>query len=147
MKVTCLVFRCFGVISLALPLCGAACLKYMEVKLIAEFPFAPIDDFLSYDDYEIGKKLICGKTTEMQSFRVQSREFIDRLIFVLVERISATASFSRCLSSFCPEIMLDGNNNAVFNLFSELSRVLLTCGVLTLDETKAAMEEFTSYFV
>ena len=64
--------------------------KHMHVKLIAEFPVAPFDDFLS--NYEFGKKLIAGKTTEVQSFRVQCREFMDKLIFVLVERISATAS-------------------------------------------------------
>ena len=51
----------------------------MNVNLIAEFPVAPIADFLS--KFEFGKKVIAGKTTKVQSFRLQCREFIDRLFF------------------------------------------------------------------
>ena len=42
------------------------------------------------------------KTSEVQMLRLQCRQFFDRLIFVMVERVSMASSVSQCLSSFCP---------------------------------------------
>ena len=43
--------------------------KYMDTKVSAEFPVAPIDEFLV--NYEFGKKLLAVPTNEVQPFRSQ----------------------------------------------------------------------------
>ena len=43
--------------------------------------------------------------------------------------------------------MLEGDDGAVFSPFTELCRILVTCGELTSDECSAAMEEFSSFVV
>ena len=55
---------------------------------------------------------------------------------------------SRCLYSFCPEIMIEGNNDfTIFDLFSDICKLLKVYGVVTCDESKAAIMEYTSYIV
>ena len=43
--------------------------------------------------------------------------------------------------------MLDGDEQTAFAFFAGLCKVLETCGVLSLDESKADLEEYTSYVV
>ena len=43
--------------------------------------------------------------------------------------------------------MLDGDDSTAFALFAGLCEVLETCGVLALDESKAALQKYTSYIV
>ena len=43
--------------------------------------------------------------------------------------------------------MLEGNDEAVFQLFAELCRVPVSCGTLTADQSSAALEEHTSFIV
>ena len=61
----------------------------------------------------------------------------------------ATRKCDVCVSpdllSFCSEILLEGDSSCVSNLFSDLCRLYVGCGVLALDVSKATVEEFTSY--
>ena len=116
----------------------------METEPTTQFPVALRGSFFA--NCEFRKKLVAGKTSDVRTFRLQCREGKDRLIFVLVGRVSVTSMVSRFLSSFCHEVLLEGNSSAEFSLFSDLYKVLRTC-VLSLDEGKADMEEFTSYVV
>ena len=43
--------------------------------------------------------------------------------------------------------MLEGDDRAVFRLFADLTGVLESCGLLAADETKASIEQFSSYVV
>ena len=43
--------------------------------------------------------------------------------------------------------MLEGDDEAVFTLFADLFRVLESCGLLTADESSAALEQHTSFIV
>ena len=51
------------------------------------------------------------------------------------------------MCSFCPELMLEGDDVAVFSLFADLCRILVSCGSLSVDESSAALEEHTSFIV
>ena len=40
----------------------------------------------------------------------------------------------------CPELLLEGDDQAVFGLFAELCRTLVTCVGVTVDERSASSE-------
>ena len=42
---------------------------------------------------------------------------------------------------------LEGDDQSVFSLFAGLRRILVNCGVVTVDELKIAVEEFACYAV
>ena len=117
--------------------------EYMNVESVERFPSVPIDCFLG--SYDLGKELAAGKTSESREFRVKCKEFLDQLIVMVLRHGSVTSGVSRGLSSFCSESLLEGENSCVFTLFSDLCRLYVGCGVLALDVSKAAVEEFTSY--
>ena len=117
----------------------------MDIEKVAEFPLIAMESFLAGSDY--GRELLAGKTSEFGTFRVRCREFLDRLIVVILKSPSASSRVSRGFYSFCPELLLEGDGQLVFRLFSDLCRILGTCGALLSDESKAAVEEFSSYIV
>ena len=117
----------------------------MSEEKVAEFPPIAMESFLAGSDY--GRELLAGKTSEFSTFRVRCREFLDRLIVVILKTPCVSSRVSRGLYSFCPELLLEGDGQLVFRLFSDLCRVLESCGALLSDESKAAVEEFSSYVV
>ena len=108
-------------------------------------PSVPINEILM--SYELGKLLSEGKTSDFVTFCLRCREFIDRLIVMLLKTTSATSAISKGLYSFCPELMLKGDDNTAFRLYAGLWKVLETCGVIGFDVSKAAVEKYTSYRV
>ena len=94
------------------------------------------------DDF--GKTLMTKKTSE---FPVRSRQFIDRLIVIFVGSANVTSGVSRCLYSFCPEILFEGDDNRKFGHFADLCRLLKVCNSLTADESGRAKDEFGSYVI
>ena len=119
--------------------------EYMDVERVAEFLPAPIESFLENCDF--GRLLSAGKTSGVLEFRVHCKEFLDRLVFVILKNPAVSSRVARGFSCFCPEIMLEGDDRAVFRLFADLTVVLESCGLLAADETKAGIEQFNSYIV
>ena len=119
--------------------------EYMDVEKVAEFLPAPIESFLENCDF--GRFLSAGKTSGVLEFRVHCKEFLDRLVFVILKNPAVSSRVARGFSCFCPEIMLEGDDRAVFRLFADLTGVLESCGLLAADETKAGIEQFNSYIV
>ena len=117
----------------------------MSGEKVAEFPTIALEYFLAGSDF--GLQLLAGKTSEFSTFRVRCREFLDRLTVIVLKCPRVTSRVSRRLYSFCPELLLEGDGQLVFRLLADLFRVLETCGTLLLDESKAAVEEFSSYVV
>ena len=116
----------------------------MDASVISTFPSVPFNEFLM--NYEFEKLLSEGKTSDFVTFRC--RDFIDRLIVMLLKTTSATSSaVSKGLYSFCPEMKLEGDDTTTFALFAGLCKVLETCGVIPSDVSRAAVEEYTSYVV
>ena len=88
--------------------------KYTSVDAVSNFPVAPMDCLLGNDDF--GRTLMAKKTVELLAFRMRYRQFIDRLIVVIVGNIGVTSGVLRCLYSFCPEILLEGYYSGVLTL-------------------------------
>ena len=101
------------------------------------------EDFVGQCDF--GRSLLSVKTIEMTKFRTRCREFIDRVAVPVVESASAKSVVSKGLYSFCPELTLEGDDNAAFELFSQQCRVLEKCKTVASDEVKAALDEYKSY--
>ena len=119
--------------------------KFMSEEKVAEFPSIAMETFLLASDF--GRELLAGKTSEFSTFRVRCREFLDWLILTILKSPSVTSRVARGLYCFCPELMLEGDGQLVFQLFPEMCRILESCGSLSSDESKAAVEEFSSYVV
>ena len=117
----------------------------MNVEKVAEFPPAPIESFLENCDF--GRLLSAGKTSGVLEFRVHCKEFLDHLVFVILKNPAVSSRVASDFSCFCPEIMLEGDDRAVFRLFADLTGVLESCGLLAVDEIKAGIEQFNSFIV
>ena len=115
------------------------------VVMIRAFAVVSCVAFLA--DHDLGKQLSAGKTKDYAGFRLHCRQFVDRLIVILLEGTNARSIIAKRMCSFCPELILEGDVEAVFELFAELCRVLVACGALTVDERSASLEEHTSFFV
>ena len=114
----------------------------MEEENAAAFPSIADDVFLAYCDF--CRELLAGKTSQFPTFRVRCREFMDRLVSIILRGPRASSRVSRGIHSFCPELLLEGDGQLVFQLFLDLCRVLESCGCLSSDDSKAAVEEFSS---
>ena len=117
----------------------------MNVEKVTKFPVAPMEEFLAH--CECGKSLLSSKASEITKFRGRCREFIDRLAFLLVESASTRFVVSKGLCSFCPELMLEGDDKCAFDLFSELCDDLMRCGALSREQCNAAVDEYSAYVI
>ena len=117
----------------------------MSVEKVRQFPSIAMSDFLM--NYEFGRELAEGKTSDVEAFRVRCKDFMDELIVVIVEQVSSTSDVSRGLYSFCPELLLEGDDHGAFSLFAGLCHIFVVCGLVSKDESKAAVEEYSSYVV
>ena len=117
----------------------------MSTDAIANFPVVIADSFLANDDF--AKTLMAKKTGELPEFRTRCRQFLDRLIVVIVGSVSVTSGVSRLLYIFCPESLFEGDDSGVFALFADLCRLLKTCNLATADESHCAVDEFSSYVI
>ena len=77
-----------------------------------------MEEFLMDSDF--GRELVTVKTGEMREFRVKCRECIDRLVSLVLASTAVTSGVSRGLYAFCPEIMLEGDDHHIFELFGSL---------------------------
>ena len=119
--------------------------EYINKSKVAFFRGIPMASFLV--NCEFGKGLDCRTTDEFCEYGKRCKEFVDRLIVVLLENGSATSVVARRLYCFCPVLLLESDDNGVFDLFVEMCDVLVSCGLLSQDESKAAVEEHSSLVI
>ena len=117
----------------------------MDVSKLSGFDEISMGEFLM--DSEFGRGLSAIKTGDVQDFRVKCRECIDRVVSLIVSSTAVTSGISRGLYSFCPEIMLEGDDLHIFELFGSLCDLLRSCRVMTPDDLNAASAEFKSYVI
>ena len=117
----------------------------MDVELAKEFP--AVSDELFLANYELGQLLSASKGGEAREFRDNCRLFLDSLVEHLLSLVYATSSVSRGLYCFCPELLLEGDDLSVLDLFSRLLRVFQDSGYLTAEESIGAREEFATFVV
>ena len=108
----------------------------MDVSKLTAFEKINVASFLQ--NYEFGEVLRKTKGGEAREFRNQCPEIVDRLVVSIL---------FQGLYSFCPELLLEGDNHCVFGLFNKLVRALERSGALSGSESKAAVEEFVTYVV
>ena len=66
---------------------------------------------------------------------------------VVLGNPSVSSKVAKGLCNFNPEIILEDDEHAVFSLFADLTKVLVTSGVLSSDESNSAVAQFSSYVV
>ena len=69
------------------------------------------------------------------------------MVTVALNSPSVSSTIAKGLCSFSPEILLEGDEHAVFALFADLTIALVTCGAFSSDKSNAAVAQFSSYVV
>ena len=119
--------------------------EYMDVTKLPQYDVVPTAEFLQ--DYDFGAVLREFKGSEGRDFQDRCREFIDRFVELILAQQAASSEFTRVLYCFCPELLLEGDDKHVFDLFNRLARCLERCGVISDVECKSAVEEFRTFVV
>ena len=119
--------------------------SYMSIDKLTTIGKVGTDSFLSNDSF--GVELRQSKSSEAAEFLNQSREFVDCLIDAILGLTLVRADFLQGAFSFCPELLLEGDDRCVFQLFAKLLHVLERSGNLSSEESKASSEEFTTFVV
>ena len=117
----------------------------MDSSKLERFEKVSNEDFLKNHEFEV--ELHRSNTGEACEFRNRCREFVDHLVGVILGQQVVSSDFLQGLYCFCPELLLEGDDRHVFQLFSRLVRVLERCGCLSGSDARASIEEFTTFVV
>ena len=117
----------------------------MDVTKLPQYDMVPAAEFLQ--DYDFGAVLRAFKGSEGRDFQDRCREFIDRFVELILTQQAASSEFTSGLYCFCPELLLEGDDKHVFDLFNRLARCLERCGTISDIECKSAVEEFRTFVV
>ena len=117
----------------------------MDPQKLEDFECIDPVDFLR--SYDFGTVLRRHKSGEGRIFRDQCLKFVDRFVCVFLGQHPVTGDFSQGIYSFCPELLLEGDDHHMSGLFRELIRELERCGVVSSLESKSAVEEYASFVV
>ena len=88
-----------------------------------------------------------AETCEIRESRNRCRGFLEHLIDVILSHHTISAEVVRAIYCFSPELLVEGDDEHVFDSFSELVRLLGKSGSLSSVESEAAVEEFVTMFV
>ena len=119
--------------------------ELMDVSKLSQYDEMPASEFLQ--DYDFGVMLREFKGSEGRDFQDRCREFIDRFVDLVLAQQAASSEFMSGLYCFCPELLLEGDDKHVFDLFNQLARRLERCGIISDAECKSAVEEFRTFVV
>ena len=117
----------------------------MEPSKLDSLEKVSSDDFLK--NHEFGVELHRSNTDVVCEFRNRCREFVDRLVDVIVGQQVVSSDFLQGLYCFCPELLLEGDDRHVFQLISRLVRVLERSGCLSSSDAQSSREEFATFVV
>ena len=105
----------------------------------------PSAEFLQ--NYDFGSTVHQFKGSEVPDFLERCREFFDRLVQLILAQRCVSADFMCGLYCFCPELLLEGDDKHVFDLFRKLVRVLGRTNAISDVESSCAVEEFLTYVI
>ena len=117
----------------------------MDNAEVKKLPQISLDLFLM--NYDFGKELDSVKTGEVRDFKVRCREFVDRLVYLILDSPCVKSAFCKAVYCFCPEILLEGDDVTVHQIFADLVGLLCYSGYISADEKRVAIEEFLGYVV
>ena len=118
---------------------------YMDVSKIAFFDSVSSADVLR--NYDFGSTVRQFKGGEGPDFLERCREFFDRLVQLILAQHCVSADFMCGLYCLWPELLLEGDDKHVFDLFRKLVRVLERNSAVSDVESSCAVEEFLTYVV
>ena len=119
--------------------------EYMDPQKLNDFECIDSADFLRSHDF--GAVLRRHKSVESRVFRDQCLRFVDRFVCVILGQQPVTGDFAQGVYAFCPELLLEGDDHHMTDLFRKLIRVLERCCVVSSLESKSAVEEYASFVV
>ena len=119
--------------------------EYMDEQRVDEFENVAVCNFLS--NHSFGVVLQNRKDGDGRVFREQCLKFMDRLVDAILAQQPVTGEFSRGLYAFCPELLLEGDDRRMLELFQKLVRVLELSGCVTALESRTAVEEYSTFVV
>ena len=111
--------------------------KYMDCDELSGFEKVDTEDFLL--NWEFGEALQQDVTSATRDFRNRSRELLESLVDVILSLNLVSSEVMQGLLSFCPEILLEGDDQHIFRLFGELLTVLKRSGCVSEDEIKPVL--------
>ena len=117
----------------------------MDLSKLSQYDEIPTAEFLQ--NYDFGAMLREFKGSEGRDFQDRCRGFIDRFVELVLAQQAASSEFMSGLYCFCPELLLEGDDKHVFDLFNRFARRLERCGVISDVECKSAVEEFRTFVV
>ena len=119
--------------------------EYIDPRKLVDFECVDAVDFLRSHDF--GAVLRHHKSGEGRIFQDQCLKFIDRFVGVIVVQQPVTGDFPKGIYSFCPELLLEGDDHHMLSLFRKLIRVSERSGIVSSLESKSAVEEYASVVV
>ena len=90
--------------------------EYMNVSKLSQYDEIPTAEFLQ--NYDFGAMLREFKGSEGRDFQDRCREFVDRFVELVLALQAASSEFMSGLYCFCPELLLEGDDKHVFDLFN-----------------------------
>ena len=91
--------------------------EYMDVSRLSQYDVVPSAEFLK--DYDFGSTLRDFKGSEGRDFQDRCREFMDRFVELVLAQQASSSEFMSGLYCFCPELLLEGDDKHVFDLFND----------------------------
>ena len=104
-----------------------------------------LSDFLL--NHSFGAVLQSRKDSDGRAFREQCVKFMDRLIDAILAQQPVTGEFSCGLYAFWPELLSEGDDRHMLELFRKLVRVLESSGCVSAVESRTAVEEYSTFVV
>ena len=103
----------------------------MDASNVASLGKVDTPDFLVNNPF--GVELKRSNTSEKYDFRNRCRKFVDRLVNIILSLHVLSVDFYQGVYAFCPMLLLEGDNQDNFGLFSKLLRVLKKSDLLSGD--------------
>ena len=117
----------------------------MNPAKLSNFECIAASDFLCNHDF--GVSLRRQKSEDARVFRRLCCKFIDRLVTVILSQHPVTGDLPQGIYSFCPELLLEGDDHHMLFLFHKLIRVLERIGAVSASESKSVIEEYSTFAV
>ena len=117
----------------------------MHVKKVDEFERISPADYLH--NHPFGSTLQSRNDGSGRTFREQYRKFMDRLVDAMLAQQPVTGTFSQGLYAFGSEMLLEGDDCPMLDVFRKLVRVLESSGCVSSSESKIAVEEYSTFVV
>ena len=118
------------------------CALIQQVKKMAS-----ISDDLFLANHSFREELLQAKMSGSKDFRLDCRKFLDQLVEKVHKTVYYSSPVAQGLYSFFPELLFQGDDVVVFDLFTKLVNSLARCSTLSADEVATSKAEFLSFVV